>query len=105
MLVVVSTVWESAPTAVGVVAATARIIETDASEGMADEMFKFEGDPLAYEPSEVNDKVEKAVSDCAVVEEAVSEMVLDAASELAELASVPSAKLAATLTVEVSYEM
>jgi len=51
MLVVVSTVWESAPTAVGVVAATARTIETDASEGMADEMFKandvFEGDPLA----------------------------------------------------------
>jgi hypothetical protein len=91
-----------------VVAATARTIETDASEGMADEILKadgeFEGDPLAYEPSEVNDKVEKAASDCAVVEEVVSEMVLDA-SELAELASVPSAKLATTLTVEVSYEM
>jgi hypothetical protein len=52
----------------------------------------------------VVDKVEKAVSDCAVVEEVISEMVLDA-SELAELASVPSAKLATTLTVEVSYEM
>lgn len=109
MLVVVSTVWESAPTAVGVVAATARTTEIDASEGMADEMVKakdvFEGDPLAYEPSEVNDKFEEVVSDCAVVEEAASEMVLDATSELAELASVPSAKLAATLTVEVSYEM
>jgi len=53
----------------------------------------------------VSDKVEKTVSDCAVVEEAVSEMVLDATSELAELALVPSAKLAITLTVEVSYEM
>lgn len=87
------------------VAATARTTETDASEGMAVEMFKandeFEGDPLAYEPSEVNDKVGKAVSDCAVVEE----MVLEATSELAELASVPSAKLATTLTVEVSYEI
>jgi hypothetical protein len=105
---VVSTVWESAPTAVGVVARTARTTETDASEGMADEMFKTndesEGDPLAYETSEVNDKVEKAVSDCAVVEEVMSEMVFDA-SELAELVSVPSAKLATTLTVEVSYEM
>lgn len=64
---------------------------TDASEGMAVEMFRandvFEGDPLAYETSEVSDKVGKAVSDCEVVEE----MVLEATSELAELASVPSA--------------
>lgn len=87
------------------VAATARTTETDASEGMAVETFRandeFEGDPLAIETSEVNDKVGKAVPDCAVVEE----MVLEATSGLAELASVPSAKLAATLTVEVSYEM
>lgn len=91
------------------VAATARTTETDASEGMADEMFKdeFDGDPLAYETSEVSDKVEEAVSDCAVLEGMLldSEMVLNATSELAELASVPSAKLATTLTVEVSYEI
>lgn len=59
---VVSTVWESAPTAVGVVATTARRTAIDASEGMAVEMVKandvFEGDPLAYETSEVNDRVE-----------------------------------------------
>lgn len=87
------------------VAATARTTETDASEGMAVETSEandeFEGDPLAIETSEVNDKVGEAVSDCAVVEE----MVLEAISELAELASVPSAKLATTLTVEVSYEI
>lgn len=86
------------------------MIETDASEGIADEVFEindeFEGDPLAYETSEVNDRVEKTVSDCAVVEDEGmlldSEMILEAASELAELASIPLAKLAATLTVEVA---
>ena len=95
----------------GVVAATARTMETDASEGIEEEIIKaddaFDGDPLTYEAPEENDNVEEAVSDCAVVERMLldSEMVLEAASELAELASVPSAKLAATLTVEVSYVM
>jgi hypothetical protein len=80
--VVVSMVWDKAPTAVGVVEATATTIETEASEGMPEEMTTaeaFDGDRLTCDDDEEE--------------------------EVAELASVPSTKLAATSTVDVAKTM
>ena len=57
----VSTDWERAPTAVGVVEAAATTIETEAFERAAEmrlEADAFDGDPLTYAASEESDKVE-----------------------------------------------
>jgi hypothetical protein len=67
---------------VGVVEATATTIETEASEGMPEEMTTaeaFDGDRLTCDDDEEE--------------------------EVAELASVPSTKLAATSTVDVAKTM